>query len=242
MLWSDPATWGQITPLEGDDVYIAPGMQVIFDQDSSQAFDTVTVEGSLIFLPDPVDSDHVRSFSANQIFVNGGYVQMGTESEPYTSKLVITLKSNDSFEDIPMFGRNVIGVLNGLVEAHGVAREMPWLELKYTAPSGADSIILMHDATATSSTASALDWLAGEQIVVASSDFDGRHAEVRTIVSVSNSAKDPILVLDKPLSYTHEATISEIDEFFELETRSAVAVLSRNIKIQGDQTKSEQNQ
>lgn len=78
--------------------------------------------------------------------------------------------------------------------------------------------------------------------MVASSDFEGRHAEVRTIVSVSNSAKDPILVLDKSLSYTHEASISEIDEFFELETRSAVAVLSRNIKIQGDQTKSKQNQ
>ena len=78
--------------------------------------------------------------------------------------------------------------------------------------------------------------------MVASSDFEGRHAEVRTILRVANPAKDPTLVLDKPLEFTHEATVSEIDEFFELETRTAVAILSRNIKIQGDQTRSEESQ
>ena len=89
---------------------------------------------------------------------------------------------------------------------------------------------MQHDVTS-SSTTLPLDWLAGERIVIASSDFDGRHAEERTIVSVSNSNKNPIIVFDEPLEYDHMATITEIHEYLDLETRTAVAVLSRNVKI-----------
>ena len=67
---------------------------------------------------------------------------MGTSDEPYTSKLIVTLSSRDSFEELPIFGRNVIGILNGTFNAHGVTRSLPWLELKYSVGPGEDTIIL----------------------------------------------------------------------------------------------------
>ena len=72
---------------------------------------------------------------------------MGTKDEPYTSKLILTLSSSDSFEELPIFGRNVIGILNGTFNAHGSTRSLPWLELKYSVEPGVDTIILQHDLT-----------------------------------------------------------------------------------------------
>ena len=66
--------------------------------------------------------------------------------------------------------------------------------------------------------------------MITSSDFDGKHAEKRTIVSVSNASINPILVLDEPLEFAHSAEITEIEDF-EIEARTSVAVLHRNIKI-----------
>jgi hypothetical protein len=44
----------------------------------------------LIFAPH-IDPKHQRFFDAKYIFVNGGYMEVGTEAYPYTSKLTITM-------------------------------------------------------------------------------------------------------------------------------------------------------
>lgn len=98
-------------------------------------------------------------------------------------------------QDISIFGRNVLGVLNGNLELHGSHRSESWLELLHPVNAGDDQLVLMHDASRSAS-GLALDWRVGEQIVVASSDFSGRHAEQRTIISVSNAAKNPIITVD----------------------------------------------
>jgi len=50
-----------------------------------------------------------------------------------------------------------------------------------------------------------LDWQAGEKIVIASTDFESRHAEQRTIVSITNIDTNPVITLDTPLEYKHYA-------------------------------------
>lgn len=50
---------------------------------------------------------------------------------------------------------------------------------------------------------SSLDWQVGEQIVVASSDFDPTHAEVRSIAAISGS----LITLDRPLEYAHYSEV-----------------------------------
>jgi hypothetical protein len=44
----------------------------------------------LIFAPH-IDPNHQRFFDARYIFVNGGYMEVGTEAYPYTSKLTMTM-------------------------------------------------------------------------------------------------------------------------------------------------------
>ena len=57
---------------------------------------------------------------------------------------------------------------------------------------------------------------------------------MRTIMAVSNANINPILSLDRPLEYAHYAEDVEIDLETFVKIKSEVAILSRNIKIQGD--------
>ena len=79
-LWSDPATWGgDNPPEEGDSVDIAAGRHLLVDVDSTPILMFLVVQGSLIFPSDDLDHDHHRTFDANYIMVNGGYLEIGTE-------------------------------------------------------------------------------------------------------------------------------------------------------------------
>jgi len=60
---------------------------LLVDVDSTAKLNAITVEGSLLFAPHPTDATHKRTLDARIIIVKGGYVEMGTEAFPYTSKL-----------------------------------------------------------------------------------------------------------------------------------------------------------
>src|SRR5690606_28380101 len=66
-------------------------------------------------------------------------------------------------------------------------------------------------------------WKAGDQIVLASTDFDPRQAEKRIITAVRGNT----LTLDQPLRYMHFGKIT-----FDVDQRGEVGLLTRNIKIQ----------
>ena len=56
--WSDTTTWGgEFAPIEGDMVYVPPGLHLLVDVDSTPVLSAVLVEGSLIFAPD-ADPNH----------------------------------------------------------------------------------------------------------------------------------------------------------------------------------------
>lgn len=77
--WSDPITWGgEFAPIEGDMVYVPPGLHLLVDVDSTPVLSAVVVEGSLIFPSDP-DPNHLRTFDAHYVLVEGGYLEIGTE-------------------------------------------------------------------------------------------------------------------------------------------------------------------
>lgn len=51
-----------------------------------------------------------------------------------------------------------------------------------------------------------VDWKVGELVGVASTDYNGRHAEKRTITKIDNTNDGkPIITLDKPFEYKHFA-------------------------------------
>jgi hypothetical protein len=227
--WSDSETWGNDSPpLEGEAVHIPAGMNLLVDVDSTPLLSFVTVEGSIIFAPD-ADPNHERTFDAHYVMVRGGYFEAGTEDFPYTSKLTITMHSTVDDPYLPIYGNKVIGVRFGQIELHGVPRPITWTDLKETVEAGGTQITL-NDQNGVP-----LDWVAGEKIVIASTDYEGRHAEQRTIVSISNIDTNPVIELDAPLEYKHFAGVEEYGtEGDFIEMRAEVGLLTRNLKFQGN--------
>jgi hypothetical protein len=230
--WSDEETWGnEFIPMEGDTLFIQKGVNLLVDVDSTPLLKAVLVEGSLIF-PSDSDPEHVRTFDAHYIFVKGGYMEVGTENDPYTSKLIITLHGNKQSPEIPIYGNKVIAVRHGILDMHGVPRNPTWTELDTTANPGEATITLVQ----------AVDWKEGELIVIAPTGYDNDEAEERTIVSIDRSnINKPILTLDRPLLFKHYAAI-ETYGTETLEMRAEVGLLTRNVVFRGDPDTSANNQ
>jgi len=219
--WSDDTTWGgEFAPMEGETVYVPAGLNLLVDVDSTPLLIAVLVEGSLIFAPD-ADPNHHRTFDAKYIFVNGGTMEVGTEEFPYSSKITITMHSNVTDPYLPIYGNKVIGVRYGTLDMHGVERTPTWTRLETTSDVGSNQITLQVE----------VDWQVGEQVAVASTSFESREAETRTIIAVDPTKK--ILTLDKPFKYKHyAATETYGDETIDM--RAEVGLLSRNVVFRGD--------
>jgi hypothetical protein len=213
-------------------------MHLLMDADSTPVLSFLTVEGSLIFAPNKDDPDHHRTFDAYYVMVQGGYVEIGTEEFPYTSKLTITMHSTEEDPHLPLFGNKVIGVQDGTIDMHGVERPTTWTDLKETSEAGSSTLTL-NDRDG-----DPIDWVAGEKIVIASTDYQGRHAEQRTILSITDLDTNPVITLDEPLQYKHFGGIEyfgdDPDDWIEM--RAEVGLLSRNVVFKGDDATTTTNQ
>ena len=109
-------------------------------------------------------------------------------------------------------GDRGIMISGGTLNLHG-DRTHTWTKLSTTANAGATSIQVL-DATG---------WRVGDEIVLASTDYDPRQAERRTIAAISGNT----ITLDKKLDYMHFGKIT-----FDVDERGEVGLLTRNIKIQ----------
>ena len=78
-----------------------------------------------------------------------------------------------------------------------------------------------------------LDWAVGEEIVVASTDYNGRHAEKRTITGVAGTLINPVLSFAEPLMYKHFAA-TETYGADTIDMRAEVGLLTRNVVFRGD--------
>ena len=209
---------------------------MLYDIDKGNKLAFVNVEGSLIFPPHESDANHHRTFDSHYIFIKNGYMEVGTEENRYTSKITITLWSTKYDPQIPIFGNKVIGVHYGTLEMHGVHRPITWTNLKATAEAGATEIVLMDMKDGKS-----LDWKVGEEIVIAPTTYLGRDAEQRTIKSITKIDSTPTITFDGPLLTKHYAGVQTFGDET-LEMRAEVGLLTRNVRFQGDQEHSPDNQ
>ena len=97
---------------------------------------------------------------------------------------------------LPIYGNKVIGCRFCELDMHGPERIPTWTMMEETAEVGATTITLKQ----------AVDWQVGELIGVASTDFNGRHAEKRSILAIdrTNPLK-PVITMDKAFEYKHYA-------------------------------------
>src|SRR6185369_14931940 len=117
-------------------------------------------------------------------------------------------------KDEQMMGMGDRGIMlsGGTLNLHG-DRTNTWTKLAATANAGATSIQVLNAA----------QWKVGDEIVLASTDFNSRQAERRTISAISGNN----ITLDKKLDYMHFGKIT-----FDVDERGEVGLLTRNIKVQ----------
>jgi cell migration-inducing and hyaluronan-binding protein len=204
--WSDRATWpNKKVPVAGDKVEIASGKEVILDV-NPPALAGLTINGKLSF-SDKSDLE----LSTEWIMVHGE-LEIGTEATPYTHKATITLTDNVKNEQMMGMGDRGIMLSGGTLNLHG-DRTNTWSKLSSTAEAGSTSIQVLNAA----------QWKVGDEIVLASTDYNPRQAERRTIAAISGNT----ITLEKPLEYMHFGKIT-----FDVDERGEVGLLTRNIKVQ----------
>jgi hypothetical protein len=217
--------------MDGESVHIPKGLNLLVDIKKTPKLNALLVEGSLLFMPD-TNADHVREFDAMYVFINGGYMEVGTPKYPYTSKMVITMHGTVKDPYIPIYGNKVVALRFGTLEMHGIKRTPTWTELDSTVLPGSSKITLH----------TKVDWKAGEQIAIASTSYDPREGEKRFITAVDNSnPAKPVLTLNKPLEYKHFAARETFGSDF-IDMRAEVGLLTRNIVFRGDPESSFTNQ
>ena len=154
-LWSSPTTWGGLSfPIDGESIRVDKGLNLLVDIKHSPVLNLIIVQGgSLIFPSHDDDHDYEQTFDAHYIFLNdGALMEVGTEDEPYMSKLTITMHGERFDPYIPKFGNKCIGVRFSTIDIHGEPRDVTWTELDSTAEAGATTITLLED----------VDWRVGE--------------------------------------------------------------------------------
>jgi hypothetical protein len=204
--WSDPASWpNKKVPAAGDKVTIDSGKDVVLDV-TPPALGGLTINGKLSF----ANTADVE-LTTEWIMIHGE-LAIGTEAAAHTRKATITLANNVKDEEMMGMGDRGIMLSGGTLNLHG-DRTNTWTKLAATANAGATSIQVLNAA----------QWRVGDEIVLASTDFDPRQAERRTIAAVSGNT----LTLDKKLDYMHFGKIT-----FDVDQRGEVGLLTRNIKIQ----------
>jgi len=128
-----------------------------------------------------------------------GELAIGSVAAPHTRKATITFTDNVKGEDV-MAGMGDRGIMisGGTLSLHGDQKNAR-TKLSATANAGATSIQVL----------SAAGWRVGDEIVLASTDFDPRQAERRTITDISGNT----ITLDKKLEYMHFGKITfDVDE------------------------------
>jgi hypothetical protein len=205
--WSDPNTWpNRKVPVAGDKVTIGRDKEVILDV-SPPALGGLSIDGKLSF------SNAADLELTTEWIMLHGELAIGSAANPHTRNATITLTNKVTGEDV-MAGMGDRGIMisGGTLNLHG-DRTHTWTKLANTAKAGSTSIEVLDAA----------GWRVGDEIVLASTDFDPRQAERRTIAAISGNK----LTLDKKLDYMHFGKIT-----FDVDERGEVGLLTRNIKIQ----------
>jgi cell migration-inducing and hyaluronan-binding protein len=210
--WSDPATWpNHKVPVAGDKVIIEKDKQVVLDV-TPPALNGLTINGKLSFA-----NNKDLELTTEWIMLHGE-LEIGTEKAPHTRKATITFTDNVKGEDISGVGgendkvdRGIM-LMGGTLNLHG-DRTNTWTKLSATANAGSTSIQVLNAA----------GWRVGDEIVLASTDFDPRQAERRTISAIKGNT----ITLDRKLDYMHFGKIT-----FDVDERGEVGLLTRNIKLQ----------
>lgn len=242
--WSDPATWqnGQV-PTSGSTVVILEESAVLLDSDVDMT--SITVEGQLVV--DPEINGILIQTEYILIQGSGSLFEWGTQEIPFEGKGTINLKGEIPYVIPGTMGtipnsKSIMAMMGGTLRIHGRTKTS-WTQLAKHASSGETMITIDGNP---------LEWMEGDEIAIASSDFyeytntnfglDDDHldqTEHRVITGINPVGNNTEVYFDDPLNYDHFGEIQDFNNgtrSWELDERAEVGMLSRCIKIQGDES------
>ena len=231
--WSQRNTWlNDEPPGDGDTVVVPEDQTLLLDVQPPRLF-ALIVHGMMVFDRRDINLD------ASYILVQGGTLEIGTEDDPFLNTTTITLHGDRRRSvELPFVGAKMLAVADkggftthgqgrgaevplsqkGILDIHGKPRLRTWTKL---------AVGTLLNGTRTIITAEPTDFAPGEKIVITAP-----HQEL----TVANRTDAFNFSVVEPLAATH---VSEIRHHvgeggdFELDMRGEVALLSRNIIIQG---------
>ena len=196
-----------------------------------------------------------KTLTTDWIHVNsGGVFQIGTETNRYDQgEFVLTLTGTDQNADytvetstgtmqITDNGGFLMAAMGGRLQFFGEDK-LSFTKLGQTAEVGANSIVVENviernfDGTTSAASDGQLNWEVGDEIVIASSSRDYSDQEVRTINAITDLGNGTTrLTLNAILSNRHYGEIETYGNgtrTWDVDMRAEVALLSRNVRIQG---------
>lgn len=250
--WTAPSTWvGGIVPGPNDRAIIPPNLTVMLNG-TDHVVKELVVQGTLI-AEETAGVD--RALTSNWIHVNsGGIFQVGTATDRYDqAEFTIFLTGEDPnqvFNVETASGSLAIGNNDSFLMVAGDGRlqffgqeKIAFTKLATTANVNSNQIIVEnviernYDGTTSAASDGSLDWDVGDQIVIASSSEDYDDEEVRNITAITNLGNGTSrITLSFPLSNRHYGeieTYSNATRDWDLDLRAEVALLSRNVRVQG---------
>ncbi|KAN0023195.1 hypothetical protein ACTFIU_011358 [Dictyostelium citrinum] len=227
--WSDKKSWNTLKlPKKGESINITtPILMDIKPPDLGVI--RIFNKGMLVW-------KHINGFELRVkaiLVYDGGQLIIGSEQCKFKYKATITLIGDSIYTEANQtinsneYGQKVIGIdSGGTIELHSEVTKITWSKLKSTIspPSTFKSknkyniITLLDDVN---------DWPIGSEILITSTDYDMEQSETN-IIDKCTTCKPNQIKLKNPIKYVHWGSITRgVDE------RAEVALLTRNIKIQG---------
>jgi hypothetical protein len=218
--WQDPYVWGGAVPGASDDATVSAGSAVALQGTATPR--TVTVRGELLGAQN-------RNLNVTTKYVmvmgSGSRLEVGQELTPYPGSATFTLNATPADPDIMQMGNKFIGAMdNATIHLHGRPR-VSWTQLNGNVSAGSATVSLKE----------AVDWQAGDTLVIVSSRMDWNEAEQRTIATVQPG--NTTLTLTSPLTWPHTGvvkTYSNGSRSWTADLRAQVGLLTHNILVQGD--------
>ncbi|KAK7468036.1 hypothetical protein BaRGS_00036740, partial [Batillaria attramentaria] len=219
--WSQLSSWDwrpEGKPVAGDNVTIPGDKWLIIDEPIPQ-LDFLVIEGGL-----SAASDASLSFTidVNYIFISGR-LAIGWDNEPFNGTAKILLRGSHSSPNYPTtsgpeLGAKFIGVFGGL-DLHGVDPGVKWSRLASTANAG-DTTLTLEDT---------VTWAVGDEVMVTTTDARPWHTETFKLTNVAGN----VLTLNSSVQYRHIAHTETLSNGYTLKMTARVALLTRNIVIEG---------
>ena len=224
--WSDPATWAHLNfdteriPQDGDQVTIQSTQNITYDIPAEEAPKLISLEinGALNFLP-----GEARKIRAHRIWVRAGYLNIGSEENPFEDEAIIELLGDNtqhywSFSSTYEIGNKNLAITGDVVMV-GKQRPVVRTRLLQTAKAGSNK--LMVDAL--------LDWQVGEKVGVAATNMRTMDYDECTIEAYDSSTGE--ITCDKDFDGYHYGATKSSEEDYEVDMRAEVWLMDRNIKV-----------